>query len=120
MEVSYNTIRGSLNVTPDQNQPLNRGPRDPSSSCFLIFDGSDLTEDELKDWLRLCAQQVGSLEPVLIQSCRFQTFSLLLRLQTQEKKPQKTRNDLSPQEVEHTRVSMGVFSSSQLPCSSLA
>ncbi|XP_056914370.1 uncharacterized protein C20orf194 homolog isoform X1 [Takifugu flavidus] len=79
MEVSYSTIRGSLNVTPDQNQPLNLGPKDSSSSCFLVFDGLDLTEDGLKDWLRLCAKQ------------------------TQEK-PERTKKNLSPQEVEHIRV----------------
>lgn len=78
MEVSYNTVRGSLNVTPDQNQPLNWGPKDSSSSCFLIFDGLDLTEDGLKDWLRLCAKQVSSVEPVLIHGRSFQgnVFSL--------------------------------------------
>lgn len=80
MEVSYNTIRGSLNVTPDQNQnqPLNQnqilnlGPKDSSSCSFLIFDGLDLTEDGLKDWLRLCAEQVGSVEPVPIHRRSFQ------------------------------------------------
>lgn len=66
MEVSYNTMRGSLNVVPDQNQPLNWGPTDSSSSCFLVFDGLDLTEDALKDWLRRCAKQVTS-----IQDCSF-------------------------------------------------
>lgn len=81
MEVSYNTIRGSLNVTPDQNQnqPLNLDLKDSSGSCFLIFDGLDLTEDGLKDWLRRCATQVGS-EPVLIHG----RSSLRLGLQTQD------------------------------------
>lgn len=65
MEVSYNTIRGSLNVTPEQDQPLNVAPKDSSSSCFLIFDGLDLTEDRLKDWLRRCAKQVRSVGPLL-------------------------------------------------------
>lgn len=60
MEVSYNTIRGSLNVILDQNQPLDRDPRDPSGSCFLIFDGLDLMEDGLKDWLRRCTKQVNT------------------------------------------------------------
>lgn len=54
MEVSYNTVRGSLSVIPD----LKQDPEDPSSSCFLLFDGVGLTEDGLKDWLRLCAKQV--------------------------------------------------------------
>lgn len=52
MEVSYNTIRGSLDLVPEQ------GPEASSSSCFLVFDGVGLTEDGLKDWLRLCAKQV--------------------------------------------------------------
>lgn len=54
MEVSYNAIRGSLEVAPD----LKQDPGDSSSSCFLVFDGVDLTEDGLKDWLRLCTTQV--------------------------------------------------------------
>lgn len=107
MEVSYNTIRGSLNVTPDQNQPLNLGPKDSSSSCFLVFDGLDLTEDGLKDWLRLCAKQVSSVEPVLIHDPFSHSVSLQLRLQTQEK-PERTKKNLSPQEVEHIRVSVSV------------
>ncbi|CAG01268.1 unnamed protein product, partial [Tetraodon nigroviridis] len=69
MEVSYNTIRGSLDLVPEQ------GPEASSSSCFLVFDGVGLTEDGLKDWLRLCAKQT--------------------------KKPKKTKNSLSPQEVKH-------------------
>lgn len=57
MEVSFNAIRGSLDVVPD---PLNQGPADSSGPCFLIFDGVGLTEDGLKDWLRLCARQVNT------------------------------------------------------------
>lgn len=60
MEVSFSAIRGSLDVVPDPKQPLNQGPADSSGPCFLIFDGVGLTEDGLKDWLRLCARQVNT------------------------------------------------------------
>lgn len=61
MEVSYSSIRGSLDVVPEQKRPLSQTPADPSSSCFLVFDGVGLTEDGLKDWLRLSAQQVSTV-----------------------------------------------------------
>ncbi|XP_075963544.1 dynein axonemal assembly factor 9 [Anarhichas minor] len=67
MEVSYNTLSGSLSMTP--------GPKETSTSCCLIFDGVGLTDDGLKDLLRLCAKQ------------------------RQKKKPKKTKNTLSPQEI---------------------
>lgn len=67
MEVSFNAIRGSLDVVPAQKQPGSQGPGAPSSSCFLVFDGVGLTEDGLKDWLRLCAQQVNMF--LLMVSC---------------------------------------------------
>lgn len=58
MEVSYNTVRGSLSIIPDQSTgPLTLGPKE-SYTSILIFDGVGLTEDALKDWLRLCAKQV--------------------------------------------------------------
>ncbi|TNM96082.1 hypothetical protein fugu_017165, partial [Takifugu bimaculatus] len=69
MEVSYSTIRGSLNVTPDQNQPLNLGPKDSSSSCFLVFDGLDLTEDGLKD-LAQTLRQAAVVFPDAAPPCR--------------------------------------------------
>lgn len=53
MEVSYNTVSGTLSIVP-----LTPGPKDTTTPCFLIFDGVGLTEDGLKDWLRLCAKQV--------------------------------------------------------------
>lgn len=60
MEVSYNTVRESLSIVPDQNtDPQIPGPKESSMSCFLIFDGVGLTEDEVKDWLRLCTKQVN-------------------------------------------------------------
>lgn len=67
VEVSYNTIRGRLHVTPEQSS-------DSSSSCFLIFDGLDLTEDGLKDWLRLCTKQVGSVGPIHGRSVQGHVF----------------------------------------------
>ncbi|XP_078132909.1 dynein axonemal assembly factor 9 [Sander vitreus] len=70
MEVSYNTVSGSLSIVP-----LTPGPKDTTTPCFLIFDGVGLTEDGLKDWLRLCAKQ------------------------KQTKKPKKTKSTLSPQEI---------------------
>lgn len=56
MEVSYNTLSGNLSISAD---PLTPGPEEAGASCVLIFDGVGLTEDGLKDWLRLCAKQVG-------------------------------------------------------------
>lgn len=50
MEVSYNAVRGSLSIVPRVTPP--------GAPCFLVFDGVGLTEDGLKDWLRLCAKQV--------------------------------------------------------------
>ncbi|XP_070835102.1 dynein axonemal assembly factor 9 isoform X1 [Chaetodon trifascialis] len=81
MEVSYNTVSGSLSIVPDQNtDPLPPGPRETGTSCFLIFDGVGLTEDGLKDWLRLCAKQ------------------------RQAKKPRKTKNTLTSQEIKHIHI----------------
>lgn len=62
MEVSYNTVSGSLNIVPDQSTDLlNPDSKKTNMSYFLIFDGVSLTEDGLKDWLRLCAKQVDIL-----------------------------------------------------------
>uniref|UniRef100_A0A8C4IAV2 Dynein axonemal assembly factor 9 n=1 Tax=Dicentrarchus labrax TaxID=13489 RepID=A0A8C4IAV2_DICLA len=77
MEVSYNTVSGSLSIVPDQStDPLTPGTKETNTSCFLIFDGVGLTEDGLKDWLRLCAKQ-----------------------------PKKTKNALSSQEIKRIHVS---------------
>ncbi|XP_028251377.1 dynein axonemal assembly factor 9 [Parambassis ranga] len=73
MEVSHNAVSGSLSIVPDHSaDPLTEGP---NTSCFLIFDGAGLTEDGLKDWLRLCAKP------------------------KQTKTAMKTKNTLSPQEI---------------------
>ncbi|KAG8013070.1 hypothetical protein GBF38_021272, partial [Nibea albiflora] len=59
MDVSYNTVSGSLSIVPIQSaDPLTPGPKESDTSCFLIFDGVGLTEDGLKDWLRLCAKEI--------------------------------------------------------------
>lgn len=76
MAVSYNTVSGSLNVGPESSgDPRNPGPRPVNTSCFLVFDGVGLTEDALKDWLRLCTKQ------------------------KQTKKLRKTKNTLLPEEI---------------------
>ncbi|XP_068194769.1 dynein axonemal assembly factor 9 [Antennarius striatus] len=77
MEVSYNTVSGSLSIVPDSSNVacLKPVPKETNASYFLVFDGVDLMEDGLKDWLRLCAKQ------------------------RQMKKPKKTKNTLSPQEI---------------------
>lgn len=76
MEVSYNALSGNLRIVPEDNSdPLSQGPKETNTSCFLIFDGVGLTEDGLKDWLRLCAKQ------------------------KQAKKTKKTKSTLSPQEI---------------------
>lgn len=67
MVVSYNTVSGSLNVVPrSSGDPRNPGPRPVNTSCFLVFDGVGLTEDALKDWLRLCTKQVSVHTPVAV------------------------------------------------------
>uniref|UniRef100_A0A3B4ZAT7 Uncharacterized protein n=1 Tax=Stegastes partitus TaxID=144197 RepID=A0A3B4ZAT7_9TELE len=79
--VSYSAASGSLSIVPDQSaDPLTPGPEDTNTSCFLVFDGVDLTEDGLKDWLRLCAKQ------------------------RQTKIPKKTKNTLTPQEIKRIHV----------------
>lgn len=80
MEVSYNTASGNLSVIPDRSDPLTPGLQKNNASCSLIFDGVGLTDDGLKDWLRLCAKQ------------------------RQTKKPKKTKNTLSPQEIKNIHL----------------
>ncbi|XP_029972120.1 dynein axonemal assembly factor 9 [Salarias fasciatus] len=70
VEVSYNAVSGALTAVPD------RCPAHARASCSLTFDGVGLTEDGLKDWLRLCATQPPP------------------------KKSRKTEQTLSPQEVQ--------------------
>uniref|UniRef100_A0A8C5I9W2 Uncharacterized protein n=1 Tax=Gouania willdenowi TaxID=441366 RepID=A0A8C5I9W2_GOUWI len=77
MDVSYNATSGSLNVLPHQStMPLTPGPKETKTFSFLLFDGVELTEDKLKDWLRLCAKQ----------------------------RNKKTRNTLSPQELKTIHI----------------
>ncbi|KAM3850599.1 dynein axonemal assembly factor 9 [Diretmus argenteus] len=75
VEVNYNAVSGNLTLVPDQ------GPQEPTAtSCFLIFDGVGLSQDGLKDWLRLCAKQ------------------------KEAKRPKKTKSSLSPQEIKSIHV----------------
>lgn len=97
MEVSYSAIRGSLEVVP----ALTQDPGDTGSSCFLVFDGVDLTEDVLRDWLRLCTTQVMAAPWVAQHHPRW-CGPVFIRLPSQAK---KTKNHLSPQEVKHVHVS---------------
>lgn len=81
-------------------------PADASSSCFLVFDGVGLPEDGLKDWLRLCARQASAVRrrsPPPAFSAR-DTTSMSFQFPLQTKKPKKTKNDLSPQEMKHIQV----------------
>ncbi|XP_020499013.2 uncharacterized protein C20orf194 homolog [Labrus bergylta] len=81
VEVSYNTVSGSLSIVRDHSlHPVTPGPRETNTACFLIFDGVGLTEKGLKDWLRLCAKQ------------------------KQTKKPQKTKYSLSLQEIKNIHL----------------
>uniref|UniRef100_A0A3B4TB41 Dynein axonemal assembly factor 9 n=1 Tax=Seriola dumerili TaxID=41447 RepID=A0A3B4TB41_SERDU len=78
MEVSYNTVSGSLSIASEQSvDPLTPGPKETGTSCFMVFDGVGLTEDGVKDWLRLCTKQ-----------------------------PKKTKNSLSPHEIKTIHVSI--------------
>ncbi|XP_056249050.1 uncharacterized protein C20orf194 homolog [Seriola aureovittata] len=81
MEVSYNTVSGSLSIASEQSvDPLTPGPKETGTSCFMVFDGVGLTEDGVKDWLRLCTKQ------------------------RQTKKPKKTKNSLSPHEIKTIHI----------------
>ncbi|KAF7658190.1 hypothetical protein LDENG_00016420 [Lucifuga dentata] len=81
MDVSYNTVSRNLSIVPDQGtNPPSQGLQDTETSCFLTFDGVGITENGIKDWLRLCAKQ------------------------RQMKKAKKTKNSLSPQEIKNIHV----------------
>ncbi|XP_077419826.1 dynein axonemal assembly factor 9 isoform X2 [Vanacampus margaritifer] len=57
-EVSYSAASGDLRVVPEQ-----KSEPKSDASCFLVFDGVGLTEDVLKDWLRLCTKQMQTKTP---------------------------------------------------------
>ncbi|XP_053701726.1 uncharacterized protein C20orf194 homolog isoform X1 [Synchiropus splendidus] len=81
-QVTYNTVSGNMTIVPDlSTDTVTPGPQTDKTSCFLIFYGVGLTEDGLKDWLRLCAKQRPS------------------------KKPRKTKNNLSPEEMKNIYLS---------------
>ncbi|XP_038160578.1 uncharacterized protein C20orf194 homolog isoform X2 [Cyprinodon tularosa] len=75
MDVFYNTVSERLSLLPDESTAcLPAAPPQTSTTCFLVFDGVDLSQEELKVWLRLCTKQ-------------------------QDKKAMKTRATLSEQEI---------------------
>uniref|UniRef100_A0A8C9W9B5 Dynein axonemal assembly factor 9 n=1 Tax=Scleropages formosus TaxID=113540 RepID=A0A8C9W9B5_SCLFO len=52
MEVNFSTLSGTLSLVPALEVS-----RHPTQSCFLQFEGVDLTQEGLKDWLRQCTQR---------------------------------------------------------------
>ncbi|XP_066534689.1 uncharacterized protein C20orf194 homolog isoform X2 [Hoplias malabaricus] len=54
MEVSCNSVSGSVSVTP--NQGSTHSPN-TMHTCYLLVHGVGLTQEGLKDWLRQCAKQ---------------------------------------------------------------
>ncbi|XP_029568455.1 dynein axonemal assembly factor 9 isoform X2 [Salmo trutta] len=56
MEVSFNTVSGNLRITQQPLGDSHQGDQEPSGS-FLQFHGVGLTQEALKDWLRLCVKQ---------------------------------------------------------------
>lgn len=77
VEVTYSTVSGTLSIVPvNGRELLTPEPRTTeTASCFLVFDGVGLTEDGLKDWLRLCTKQ------------------------TPTKRTKKTKVNVTPQEI---------------------
>lgn len=127
MEVSYNALSGNLRIVPEDNSdPLSQGSKETNTSCFLFFDGVGLTEDGLKDWLRLCAKQVDTehwhscidmlshnISQIKKDNVLFLSF-FVLRLQKQAKKTKKTKSTLSPQEIKSIHVSLHFLTCSEL------
>ncbi|KAK1175386.1 hypothetical protein AOXY_G28 [Acipenser oxyrinchus oxyrinchus] len=61
VEVSHHTLTNSLSLLPVQegpSRPSQKGAsrREPCD-CFIVFDGTCLSEEALRDWLRQCANQ---------------------------------------------------------------
>lgn len=122
MDVSYNTASGSLSIVPAQSiNPVTQDPKETNTTYFLIFDGVCLTEDGLKDWLRLCVKQVDVLICWMFSMaseklvwgnkllCYYKPVVSVWCSQKQSKKPRKTKNSLSPQEIKHIHVSVTIF-----------
>ncbi|KAJ7988838.1 hypothetical protein DPEC_G00313340 [Dallia pectoralis] len=60
MEVGYNAVTGYLTISQQQgDQPQGDQPQGDQgvSRCFLLFHGVALTQEAMKDWLRLCVKQ---------------------------------------------------------------
>ncbi|XP_056151860.1 uncharacterized protein C20orf194 homolog isoform X2 [Lampris incognitus] len=82
MEVSYNAVSGNLSIMPDKGTNFqSQAHQDPTVPYYLVFDGVGLTQEGMKDWLRLCAKQ------------------------RETKKAKKTKNTLSPEEIKKIHVS---------------
>uniref|UniRef100_A0A8C7I828 Dynein axonemal assembly factor 9 n=1 Tax=Oncorhynchus kisutch TaxID=8019 RepID=A0A8C7I828_ONCKI len=79
MEVSYNTVSGNLRITQQPLGDSHQGDQEPSG-CFLLFHGVGLTQEALKDWLRICVKQ------------------------KEVRKGKKTHTSLSPQEIRTIHV----------------
>uniref|UniRef100_A0A8K9V1G2 Dynein axonemal assembly factor 9 n=1 Tax=Oncorhynchus mykiss TaxID=8022 RepID=A0A8K9V1G2_ONCMY len=79
MEVSYNTVSGNLRITQQPLGDSHQGDQEPSG-CFLLFHGVGLTQEALKDWLRICVKQ------------------------KEVRKVKKTHTSLSPQEIRTIHV----------------
>lgn len=62
MEVSYSAVTGTLSITPQQGASHSDLPpqHQEPTGCLLLFSGVGLTQEGLKDWLRLCVKQVQS------------------------------------------------------------
>uniref|UniRef100_A0A8C8LXM1 Uncharacterized protein n=1 Tax=Oncorhynchus tshawytscha TaxID=74940 RepID=A0A8C8LXM1_ONCTS len=79
MEVSYNTVSGNLRITQQPLGDSHQGDQEPSG-CFLLFHGVGLTQEALKDWLRICVKP------------------------KEVRKVKKTHTSLSPQEIRTIHV----------------
>uniref|UniRef100_A0A4W4GWS0 Uncharacterized protein n=3 Tax=Electrophorus electricus TaxID=8005 RepID=A0A4W4GWS0_ELEEL len=78
MDVSYDSVSGSVTVSPNQGFPPCPAT---THTCYLVICGVGLTQEALKDWLRQCAKQKAT------------------------KKVRKTKKTLSPQEIKNIHVS---------------
>ncbi|XP_062325507.1 uncharacterized protein C20orf194 homolog [Osmerus eperlanus] len=59
MEVSYSAVTGMLSIIPQQSASHSDLPpqHQEPTGCLLLFSGVGLSQEGLKDWLRLCVKQ---------------------------------------------------------------
>ncbi|RXM33416.1 hypothetical protein EOD39_5446 [Acipenser ruthenus] len=93
VEVSHHTLTNSLSLLPVQegpSRPSQKGAsrREPCD-CFIVFDGTCLSEEALRDWLRQCANQI---------ICQYQYFLT----ETSKESPEETRNLDNAGDKEHS------------------